>query len=437
MLKLNHERTNRMNSLALMPLGMMLLVLITLFSCSSSSKTSNRNWNLADIYNPLSTSLHPVYKVHHNSASSSILYVKIYTSELIFQPISIDGALTSKLSIRCELYETERDSSWLVDSSKYEFAIKQVNVGEKFLTQLPLNMEEGKTYLLRIETRDQIKKSYSLNFIDVDKRSLGGHQSFNLSSAKGMPFFTDVTFPQQAYKLGYPSYTADTLYISYYSDPFPAPDPFLPIMSDNSYLRIPDSLWMVDYVNNTVFQFSYPGVFHFSFDTNQASGYTILNETRGFPKTRTPEQLIDPLVYILSKPEFEDLKKAKNPKLAVDNFWIDAAGGVGRGKELIRIYYNRVYFANYYFTNNRPGWKTDRGMIYVVYGPPQKLRKTARTETWIYELKDKNQEIKFTFTYQPNLYNVKHYRLDRSQNHEWRWKEAVDSWRRGDIFLMD
>ena len=39
-----------------------------------------------------------------------------------------------------------------------------------------------------------------------------------------------------------------------------------------------------------------------------------------------------------------------------------------KAKSLIAIYYNRIQNANLHFTTFKEGWKTDRGMIYVVFG---------------------------------------------------------------------
>jgi GWxTD domain-containing protein len=38
--------------------------------------------------------------------------------------------------------------------------------------------------------------------------------------------------------------------------------------------------------------------------------------------------------------------------------------------ELMEEYYRRVAFTNKRFTRYRPGWKTDMGMIYIIFGPP-------------------------------------------------------------------
>jgi len=103
-------------------------------------------------------------------------------------------------------------------------------------------------------------------------------------------------------------------------------------------------------------------------------------------------------------------------------------------REMIRIYYTRVQYANFYFTTDREGWKTDRGMIYVIYGPPKILIKKDGQETWTYFLQS-GESIRFTFRYKENPFTNNLYELQRNLEPSPHWREAVDSWRNGRVFL--
>ena len=59
--------------------------------------------------------------------------------------------------------------------------------------------------------------------------------------------------------------------------------------------------------------------------------------------------------------------------------------------ELMEEYYGRVWYANEHFDAWQPGWETDRGMIYVLFGPPDEIQRThsststsALYQTWSY-----------------------------------------------------
>jgi GWxTD domain-containing protein len=62
-------------------------------------------------------------------------------------------------------------------------------------------------------------------------------------------------------------------------------------------------------------------------------------------------------------------------------------------------HYGRVAYANEHFANARAaGWSTDRGLIFIKYGKPDGVSKTANGETWVYKVihgVGSNVEIKF------------------------------------------
>ena len=95
--------------------------------------------------------------------------------------------------------------------------------------------------------------------------------------------------------------------------------------------------------------------------------------------------MIEPLAYLASADEISVIRSAPKPKAALDEFWIKCGGNVEKARELIRIYYTRVLYSNYYFTSYKEGWRTERGMIYIIYGPPDKVYKTTEGESWGYK----------------------------------------------------
>jgi hypothetical protein len=70
-----------------------------------------------------------------------------------------------------------------------------------------------------------------------------------------------------------------------------------------------------------------------------------------------------------------------------------------------------------------------------MYGPPQNMQKTPNSETWIYYKQGAENSINFTFLYKPTPYSNDNFELQRSENQDWHWREAFDSWRAGNIYL--
>jgi GWxTD domain-containing protein len=65
-------------------------------------------------------------------------------------------------------------------------------------------------------------------------------------------------------------------------------------------------------------------------------------------------------------------------------------------------HYRRKAYANEHFPANVEGWKTDRGRIYIIYGPPNSVESSDRlsvpTEIWPYaSVQGLGQKVVLTF----------------------------------------
>ena len=124
----------------------------------------------------------------------------------------------------------------------------------------------------------------------------------------------------------------------------------------------------------------------------------------------------------------------ENKKDAIDNSWLKITGNPDRGKSIIKKYYSRVQSANKHFASYIDGWKTDRGMIYIVYGPPDVVYRGSAMESWTYGEEGNLISLNFTFLKTPNPISDNDFVLDRSPIYKNSWYLAVDAWRQGIIY---
>jgi GWxTD domain-containing protein len=152
-----------------------------------------------------------------------------------------------------------------------------------------------------------------------------------------------------------------------------------------------------------------------------------------FPGQTTADELIENLLYLTTAAERQQLRQAASPKRAVDQFWLSAAGGdQARARDLIRRYYGLVTAANELFTGHKPGWLTDRGLVYVVLGAPASVRRLPTgDERWQYaELDQSGRDLTFTFRPRPSTLAPDNYELVRRPDYEAGWYAAVERWRK-------
>ena len=96
--------------------------------------------------------------------------------------------------------------------------------------------------------------------------------------------------------------------------------------------------------------------------------------------------------WIITDDERVDFKRLLSDKQRdefVVAFWDRRNPSPGAARNAYKEeHYRRLAYANTHFAANVPGWKTDRGRFYIMYGPPDSVdAKSALvppTETWQY-----------------------------------------------------
>jgi GWxTD domain-containing protein len=91
---------------------------------------------------------------------------------------------------------------------------------------------------------------------------------------------------------------------------------------------------------------------------------------------RNIDMATEQMKYIASRKQMREIKKAEGAEKErlFREFW-DSKDPTEQSptNELMDEYYRRVAFANRSFTTFREGWKTDRGMVYIILGPPDEI----------------------------------------------------------------
>jgi len=113
------------------------------------------------------------------------------------------------------------------------------------------------------------------------------------------------------------------------------------------------------------------------------------------------DQAIEQLRYFADKSDINRMKKAPDDKKQAlfNEYWkkIDPTPGT-ETNELMDEYYRRIAYSNSNFSAYRDGWKTDMGMLYILFGPPNDVdrnpynvnimptleREVYAYETWYY-----------------------------------------------------
>lgn len=167
-------------------------------------------------------------------------------------------------------------------------------------------------------------------------------------------------------------------------------------------------------------------------DTKYGFGFLVVDER--FPRLTRPENLVKPLVYMSTSQEMRATNENDNAKQALDKFFLSITGGNQMiSKKIIKIYYHRIEEANRLFTTYKEGWKTDKGMVYTILGPPNRVQRSRDREVWMYSQSLNFSEIIFTFNKKPNQFTENYYELVRYPEYQAYWYPFVEAWRTGNV----
>lgn len=152
-----------------------------------------------------------------------------------------------------------------------------------------------------------------------------------------------------------------------------------------------------------------------------------------FPELTSAQDLIAPTRYIASRSEYARMSSAEHPKKALDEFWLNCNASPESARNLLQTYYSRVEEANHAFSGLVEGWKTDRGMVHIVFGIPQRVRKDSWNEYWIYGEEGTANALTFHFRRRSFMLDDNCFELDRSMQFRSVWDRGISNWRNGRV----
>jgi GWxTD domain-containing protein len=133
--------------------------------------------------------------------------------------------------------------------------------------------------------------------------------------------------------------------------------------------------------------------------------------------------LAEDVAYIISDQEvaqYKQLKSDDERDRFIEAFWLrrDPTPGTVEN-EYKEEHYRRIAYANEHFAEKVQGWKTDRGRIYIVYGPPDRMEHPhangtsflSREEYWHYDGRSNGEPRDLTFV---DTCNCGEYRLKQA-----------------------
>ncbi len=404
------------------------LILLIMGGCSLFQKTSYQN--VSHLYNPKNILKTPEYLIFHKSDSISSLYFKINTLDLLYLKANNKETYYSDFKLKIEIKETYQ-SKYVIDSFSKQYCDSNFAfINKDLVYNIDISLKNN-DFVIKTIFSDENKHSVSISYINVFKKNKYTSQNYLLVNKESIPLFKNIIPKSQLFRIYCGDNSVKELYVSCYYKDFPIAGPPFSKSKERPYVLKADNNYIVDVTNGytALLSINKKGIYHFKQDSSINEGISVFHYYDDFPIITSPFQMLLPLRYVSSKKEFNDILMSQDKKIGIETFWLQIAGNTEKAKLMIKKYYNLVQEANVYFSSYQEGWKTDRGIIYIIYGSPDVVYKTDKTETWIYGDESNRLSTRFYFYNVTNRFTDNDYSLSKSETYRDSWYVAMRLWR--------
>lgn len=409
------------------------VVIMLLVSCTSqkvNQKSTDR------LYKKENNELIAKYAIYHINDSISQLFYDISNDFLLYKKTDTSTSFYSNVKLLLKV-SSEDNLGLILDTTSVIILDKQTDAIVKYLKgDVLFKLKKGSSYYIDINVIDINKKTIYTHSEYSNKTSVETRQNFSITNARDEILFSSYYMPNEVVYAKSVRNKEKLYEVDYFKSNFRLALPPFSIEPMPHYSYKPDSVFRL-YLKYEKLEITLPknGFYHLKTNNETKEGVTFFVYESSFPKIKNTEQMIMATRYIMAKKEYDNCMMAEDKKAAIDKFWLDISGSNERAKELIRKYYGRVQEANKLFTSFQEGWKTDRGMIYLVFGAPNKVTKRKNGEVWTYGEIGNPNSIVFPFVKVINPFTDNDYFLERNEMFKAPWYQAVDMWRQGRIYL--
>ncbi|MDR2835610.1 MAG: GWxTD domain-containing protein, partial [Bacteroidales bacterium] len=412
-------------------------LLLLIFSCSKQNYTSVSNkstpkaYNFASIYNPAKAPLIFSHSIYIKSDSSADVYFDIDFVKANFnknnQQTNIDD---KQFYIK---YLLRKMNNEFVDSSTYKYNLKDFTNFSNYFTVKLLNKEQ---YKITIAIYDkQYRFSHRLvSFIDNStKYSQNNYLLEKLDTNSVEILHNNYIISDNKYKIICKN--TEKLSIEYFRPiEYIFNPPYQFNITKKNAVIVPDTTFY--YITNDTIVFKEIGNYIIKNTSTGQIIFNILNSSDSYPEITTVGNMLEPLKIITTEREYKKISQNENIKQTIDEYWLSLSNSQKLAKEQIRVFYNRVKLANIFFAEDIDGWKTDRGMIYVLFGPPSVINLSDQGEDWYYGENPNVAAILFVFEKKESKSTKISYQLLRDNAYQPTWAQALSVWRKGRIFSL-
>ena len=410
-------------------LSAFLILIIMTISCSKNSKINK--FNSASTYVDEFSGKFMQQQIFHQNDSISELAVKIDAAKipgLKEKKVDVYSLMTFRYEVYTSLKKkdiTQSDSYKLSEFVPYD---QLQNGGVEI--KLPLKLYQNQSYIVLLSVQDQVNKKNYFKMLRVSKDNKSP-ENFRITNEKDKLLWYPWIEKDQKIKIEYRYTKQPSVFLSYFEPKFsPAKSPYTKAENNEIDNVKAFEQYEIQLTNGKSQPMQLPrnGAYKLHADKNKIQGKLITQFYNNYPAINNNAQKVFALRYLNPKKEFYNMLQDE-PLHTIQEFWFFEDRTKDRSQMMMNTYYSRVLRANELFSSYKEGWKTDRGMIFMVYGPPDHIYNETDREIWEYGSEAAYNDLRFEFLITNTPFNCQEYILLRSQDFKTSWYTVVENWR--------
>lgn len=413
-------------------------VIIALSACynpqiAEENKSPSYKYNFSSIYNPAETNLHPEVRIFINDTDEALVFFRLNYDEL---KASRQSQMDTSVSIMVKYALRDVESFAIVDTGVNVFNFKFEQGKKSVSSYFKVNPKKNTNNKLIVSFANPRSDYGARIIVDVDNEDTFGKDKFLLEKFESvfMVKFYNFVKSDEVYRLRSNAFDRSKLIVNYHNfDEYVVIPPYFTAETEES-LAEPDSIFT--YTVGDSVSFNEEGFYIFKASENKDGLICLINTGVSYPNIDVLSDMLEPLNLLATNKQIREINESENLKVAIDQFWLEKSNNQKFAREQIRVFYNRVKLANKYFSDYREGWKTDRGILYVVLGPPTIVNMSSKGEEWFYGENPDVAGVLFVFDKGRSITGSTIYRLRRDAIYQTIWSQAIATWRDGRIFTI-
>lgn len=401
-------------------------------SAPVAAQRTTKGSDFSEMYNPGVSAVNPQITAFVSSSSEANVFFRIKTREL---KNVLANPLEEEVGIYVKYFLRSSSDFHLLDTCSMRFNFN-VSSGEYVYGNFNVKLKSSMRYKLVV---DFVNSHYNIRkrlLLDIKNEPGFNDNKYLLKTLDDEVLFSNVVVAGQPVCMLASNDMQGAIDIEYYlSKKFVPVPPYLNVQGrlrtdPVSGANAPDSIFKYNFGDTVVFDL--PGFYALGATPKNEKFGIVVTENKTFPMVTTLDAMKEPIRFVATDKEYAIIDSAQNLKQGIDVFWLGLSKDEKSAKEQVRVFYNRVALANTFFSYTMEGWKTDRGMVFIMLGPPSIVNITPTSEEWTYG--SEQSGTVFTFDNFSGLKND--FSLLRSNTYTSVWQQVTTTWRSGKIFTV-